>query len=144
MLKRIQYMMIVVPMALVASIGVQADDSPFVNPGPDAGMVSGWNGLPAQDIHPVTFIELDGRNINARDVIWLKPGKYELTVRSNVRSRFGLGIPRRGRVHEEKDHNRIELVVEPGKAYYIGMKHNRQDRRSPYNAVLYRVEDERD
>jgi len=136
-----QTIRIVAAAALVALSASALAERPFTQPGPEAAMIAGTPGQPANDIYPVNFVEIDGQNIPTRETFWLKPGKYELRVQPVIRNAGGLRSIS-GRIREDPDRNVIELVVEPGKAYYIGARVDRQNRRQPYTTVLYRVEDQ--
>jgi len=114
------------------------DALPFADADEDAAVVIGWVGRPARYIYPVEFIAIDGKNIYPREVMRLVPGEYELTVRGFVRNPPGLQS--RGRFRQPDGYNRIEVVVEAGKAYSIGMKYP-DDPAGPINTVVYRVED---
>ncbi|RFP70117.1 hypothetical protein DZK26_00935 [Wenzhouxiangella sp. 15190] len=116
-------------------------DSPFTQPGPESGMVVGTPGRPANNIYPVRVVEIDGQNISPREVMWLKPGKYTFTVSALVRNPPGLSAMR-GRVRTQEGMNEIEVVVEAGKAYYIGAHYEGRERDKPYNLVVYRVEEQ--
>lgn len=134
--------LIVTALAMVLiSAGALAEELPFTQPGPDAAMIAGTPGKPANDIYPVSFVEINGRNIVNREVFWLKPGKYEIRVQPRISNSRGLSSIS-GRIQEDPDRNLIELVVEGGKAYYIGARVDRTNRRQPYTTVLYRVEDQ--
>jgi hypothetical protein len=123
------------------SAGAMAD-LPFAQPGPDAAMVTGTPGRPANDIYPVNFVEIDGQNIVNRNTFWLKPGKYTIRVQPIISNTVGLSVQRSRLRSQDTDLNLIELVVEPGKSYYIGARVDRTNRREPYTTVLYRVEDQ--
>lgn len=116
-------------------------ESPFTQPGPDSAMVAGTPGRPAQDIYPVRFVEIDDDNIVPRETMWLKPGKYTFTVSAMISDPPGLNAMR-GRVRTQEGINEIEVVVEAGKAYYIGAHYEGRERDKPYNLVVYRVEDQ--
>lgn len=126
---------------VLISAGALAEELPFTQPGPDAAMIAGTPGKPANDIYPVSFVEINGRNIVNREVFWLKPGKYEIRVQPTITNSRGLSSIA-GRIREDPDRNLIELVVEGGKSYYIGARVDRTNRRQPYTTVLYRVEDQ--
>lgn len=115
---------------------------PFANPGDDAGMIVGTQGERARDIYPVRFVAIDGKNIVSRDVIWLEPGKYTLTVSSVITNPRGLSSRARNQVLEDDDINEIEVVVEAGKSYHIGVHYDGRSSRRPYSTVVYRVEDQ--
>lgn len=117
----------------------RADGLPFADPGENAARIDGSIGRRAQDIYPVEIIAIDGRNIAPRPTIWLKPGEYELTVRADVRNPPGLSSVRR-QSHNADGRNLVEVVVEAGKTYHVGSRHDRSNDRNPYQAVLYRVE----
>jgi len=115
------------------------DDLPFAKPGPDAAMIVGAVGRRASYIYPVDFVEIDGQNIYPREVMWLEPGEYELTVRAFVTNPPGLR--RNTRIRGSEGHNRITVVVEAGKEYSIGAKYDSSKPMRPFNTVLYKVED---
>ncbi|HSH26936.1 MAG TPA: hypothetical protein VK972_04070 [Wenzhouxiangella sp.] len=113
---------------------------PFANPGEGAGSIVGTPAQPARDIYPVKVVAIDGEQIIPREVFWLEPGKYTLTVSALITNPPGLSAMR-GRMYEDDDINKIDVVVEAGKTYYIGAHFTGKDRRAPYNTVVYRVED---
>ncbi|MEE4303861.1 MAG: hypothetical protein V2J19_06860 [Wenzhouxiangella sp.] len=113
---------------------------PFADPGEASGSIVGAPAQPARDIYPVRVVAIDGEQIIPREVFWLKPGKYTLTVSPEITNPGGLSAMR-GRLRERDDINEIEVVVEAGKTYYIGAHFTGKDRRAPYNTVVYRVED---
>ncbi|MGK7294911.1 MAG: hypothetical protein ACNS61_03665 [Candidatus Wenzhouxiangella sp. M2_3B_020] len=112
---------------------------PFADSDEESGMVVGTVGQPAQYIYPVEFIEIDDRNIHPREVMWLTPGEYELTVRGFVKNPPGLRSA--GKFRQDEGYNTITLVVEAGKKYSVGMKYDTSEPMSPYHTVVYRVED---
>lgn len=126
---------------LAAGFPVLAQDDalPFAKPGEDSAMIVGAIGKRAQYIYPVEFIEIDGKNIHPREVMWLEPGEYELTVRAFITNPPGLRSGVRSRSNE--DNNRITVMVEAGKEYSIGVKYDASRPASPYNTVVYRVEE---
>lgn len=129
-----------IAIAAVTSSHAQDDDAlPFAKPGEGSAMIVGAIGRPAQFIYPVDFIAIDGKNIHPREVIWLEPGEYELTVRAFITNPPGLRSNTRFRGSE--GHNRITVVVEAGKEYSIGVKYDNSEPTRPFNTVLYRVED---
>ena len=113
---------------------------PFADGDEESGMVVGTVGQPAQYIYPVEFIEIDDRNIHPREVMWLKPGEYELTVRAFVKNPPGLRSAAT-RFPRDEGYNTITLVVEAGKKYSVGMKYDTSEPMSPYHTVVYRVEE---
>lgn len=129
----------VVAIGAIAAAQAQDDALPFAKPGKDSAMIVGALGRPAQYIYPVEFIEIDGKNIHPREVMWLEPGEYELAVRAFITNPPGLRSGTRFR--ESEGHNRITVVVEAGKEYSIGVKYDNSEPTRPFNTVLYRVED---
>lgn len=130
-----------ISVAAATSGHAQDDDAlPFAKPGENSAMIVGAGGRLAQFIYPVDFIAIDGQNIHPREVIWLKPGEYELTVRAFITNPPGLRSGTRFR--ESEGHNRITVVVEAGKEYSIGVKYDNSEPTRPFNTVLYRVEDD--
>jgi len=125
--------------AATSTVQAQDDELPFAKPGKNSAMIVGALGRPAQYVYPVEFIEIDGQNIYPREVMWLKPGEYELTVRAIITNPPGLR--RNTRFRESEGHNRITVVVEAGKEYSIGVKYDNSEPTRPFNTVLYRVED---
>lgn len=116
-------------------------ESPFARPGPDAAMVAGTPGKPANGIYPVSVVEINGLNIPGREAFWLEPGKYVPRVQSRTTNSRGLNSIS-GRIQEDPDRNLIELVVEGGKSYHIGARVDRSNRRQPCTSVVDRVEDQ--
>lgn len=125
--------------AATSTLQAQDDELPFAKPGKDSAMIVGALGRPAQYIYPVEFIEIDGKNIYPREVMWLEPGEYELTVRAFISNAPGLRSGTRFR--ESEGHNVITVVVEAGKEYSIGVKYDNSEPTRPFNTVLYRVEE---
>jgi len=118
------------------------DDSgeiPYARGDDPAGVLIGWGGQPAQWIYPVVFTHIDGQTITDREVLYLKPGEYEIQVRGMISNAPGLRrSSSRGR--QDEGHNRITVVVEEGKRYHIGMKNDRERTIRPWSTVLYKVE----
>jgi len=127
-----------------ASVGQAQDKArdnglPFAKPGPEAAMIVGAVGSRANFIYPVDFTAIDGQNIHPREVMWLKPGEYELTVRAFVTDAPGLRRGVRSRSAEGND--RINVAVESGKEYSIGAKYDPKAPAGPYKTVVYQVKD---
>jgi len=122
---------------LLVSAPIMAE-SPFTDPGEEAATVVGSVGRIADYIYPVRFVQIDDTNIQPREVIWLKPGRYEVVVQAIVTNPPGMHSRRKRGGDGE---NRIELVLEAGKTYHVGLRYNTDDRRTPYTPVLHRVED---
>lgn len=137
---RVSVSMWIVALVALLAFPAWADRLPTTSPGPHAATVTGAMGEPGRDIYPVEFVMIDDTNISPRNALWLEPGKYKLTVRANARNPRGLQSVR-GRIRQDEDLNRIEVVLEAGKIYHIGAHYQGRDRRAPYTTVLYRVED---
>lgn len=127
---------------LAFSSPAAAQSSIFAQPGPDSAMIVGIPGYEARNLYEVEFIEINDRLIADRNVLWLKPGKYTLTVRMFIRNPPGLRTrsSRRG----EPGYNKIEIVAEAGKRYHILAKYDETQRLAPYRTILYKVEDVED
>lgn len=135
--------MLVLTMLLAAPLALAQDDNevwdPFARGDEPAGVVTGQVGKRAEYIYPVEFTHIDGRAVTRRDIMWLKPGRYELTVRGFVDYPPGLrSATRRAR---GDGMNRITVVVEAGKQYSVGLKRQPRDSAAPYVTVLYKVDD---
>jgi hypothetical protein len=115
-------------------------DSPTTNPGPDAGQIVGSPAAPARDLYPVNIVEIDGNNILPREVLWLKPGKYEFTVSGTITEPQRPRLRRNPRF-EKRGLNKIEVVVEAGKTYHLAVRYTGEDRRAPYSTVVHLVEE---
>lgn len=135
------FLALIAVLALAALAVPASAQMPFASPGKDAGMIVGSQGEEARDIYPVRFVAIDGKNIIPRDVIWLVPGKYTLTVSSVITNPGGLSARARNQAMEDDDINEIEVVVEAGKSYHIGVHYEGKSSRRPYTTVVYRVED---
>ncbi|TVQ32954.1 MAG: hypothetical protein EA370_12110 [Wenzhouxiangella sp.] len=137
-MKRILISITLLSLALLLSMPAMAERIPFAQPGADAARIVGQPGDPSKDIFPVRFVAVNGINIpgDGRDTLWLEPGSYELTVLGTARNPMARRITR---ARHEPGYNKIEVVVEAGKVYHIGMKYERSLKRSPYSTVLYRI-----
>ena len=136
--------MVMLAMLLAAPLALAQGDKdevwdPFARGDDPAGVVTGQVGKRAEYIYPVEFTHINGRAVTRRDIMWLKPGKYELTVRGFVTNPPGLrSATRRAR---GDGMNTITVVVEAGKQYSIGLKRQPRDARAPYVTVLYKVDE---
>lgn len=124
---------------LLACASAQA--LPLTQPGPDAAQLVGFPGYPANDLYEVTFIMIDGQNIvGDRDVLWIEPGRYRVTVRSRVRRPPGMSW-RNPRQRRDTDYNTIEIVAEAGKTYQILQQYIDDREPTRYITVLHRIQD---
>jgi len=129
-------MLLSAPLALAQGDEIR---DPYARGGDPAGVVTGQVGKRAEYIYPVEFTHIDGRSVTPRDIIWLKPGRFELTVRGFVDNPPGLrSATRRAR---GEGMNKITVVVEAGKEYSIGLKRQPRDAEAPYVTVLYKVDE---
>lgn len=123
----------------------QFERLPTTRPGPNAAQVYGSPGQPAQELFEVKFIGINGRNINARDVLWLEPGNYELKVlieASFARSSPGPGPSFGARRRQPEGYNIIEVELEAGKRYQILARFNRtpDELGRNYSVILHKVD----
>jgi hypothetical protein len=132
--------LLILILAAMLAMPALAQRLPTTQPGSHAAQLVGQPGDPTKDIYEVRFIAVDGINIpgGGREALWLEPGKYEVTVLGTARDPMARRFTR-GRSDEGS--NKIEVVVEAGKTYFIGMKYDRSVKRSPYSTVLYRISD---
>lgn len=127
---------------LAAASTVQAQRLPTTSPGPDAAVIVGTPEKATQDLFSVRFVGIDGRNIQAREIMWLEPGRYELRVAIDANfSRMG-PIRRPSRDRRTVDHV-IEVELEAGKRYHIRARYNRGERdpAEAYNIIVWKVEE---
>ena len=117
----------------------QADRVKTVMPGPEAAQIVGSPGFPTKDLFSVTFVEINGQNISPRDVMWLEPGTYRITVAIDAEQTRPQQIRRRPR--DEPGYNIIELELEAGKIYHIRGRFHRDDPDRAYSVILHRVEE---
>jgi len=118
------------------------DEWPLAKGDEPYGVVVGSVGKRAEYIYPVEIVEVDGNNLFPREAVWLKPGKHTVTVRGFVTNPPGLRSASRFNLRQDESSNTIELVVEEGKTYMIGLKNEPRETTQPYRVVLYRVEGE--
>lgn len=141
------YSMAIGLLAILLVLPAQASNRlPTVQPGPDAGRVTGELFVSSGDLSPVRITAIDGRNLVApRNVIWLPPGKYTLTVLGLIDPRHSDprpgGAQRSSSRRATPERSEIEVVVEAGKSYFLAMRSDRQNRDDPYSVVLHRVAD---
>ncbi len=123
---------------LLLGSGVAVANTPLgtTTPGEHSAQVNGGPASSVNDIYDVQFIAINGTNIPAREVFWLRPGSYTLTVRV-IADHARHTLMRR--TNEPRGWNTIDVVVEPGKVYEVRAKFDRKNRRQPYSVVLHRV-----
>lgn len=135
---------------LLGPIAAVARDLPTTSPGPDAAQVSGVPGQFNQDLYPVKFVQIDGRNIQPRENLWLRPGQYELTVLIQATDGFRPastppGIRRnwdRASKQDRRAATTIDVELEAGKTYEIRARYNAEEREAiPYSTVLWKIEE---
>lgn len=136
-----------VSMSLATPLAAQV--LPTTHPGPHAAQVKGAPGRITQDIYPVRIVEINGRNIQPRDVIWLEPGRYEMRVQVEIpngpSTRRHPGDTLRWRnadAETRREALTIELDLEAGKTYEIRARYNRRETEGfAWSTVLWRVEE---
>jgi len=125
--------------ALLAVSGLTAAAVPTADPGPDSAQINGRPGSPNRDVFAVEFTAIDGDNISPRDVLWLEPGTYQITVR--VDEEFTVSPAWQiNRPQTQDDYVSFELNLEAGKRYDIRGQYNRNSRNRPYDIIVDRVE----
>lgn len=103
---------------MLMMVSAPANALPTTQPGPDAAKISGVQGQALQDRFGVRFVGIDGRNIEPREVLWLRPGRYELTVLIDA-AYFRPPVAGIRRSRQQTGANTIEVEVEAGKTYEI-------------------------
>lgn len=136
-------------LGLALAMPVDAQRLPTTSPGPNAAQVNGAPGSVLEDMLPVRIVEVNGRNISPREVIWLEPGRYEFRVQIVVPG--GLNFRRsptdnlrwqRANYQTRRQAMTIELDLEAGKTYQIRVRYNREETEAfPWSTVLWRVEE---
>ncbi|MCP1727558.1 hypothetical protein J2T60_001558 [Natronospira proteinivora] len=115
-----------------------------VSPRDEHGRILGTMGREGHDVFPVYFTEINGHRVTGqRDVLWLKPGEYEIkaAIMPSAFQRKIVGATRPGNRIEVEP---LQLVVEEGKDYRIGGLHlHRQEgsQRRAFRLVLWKVDD---
>jgi hypothetical protein len=140
MTRRIQILALTVLLAGLLPLVAEADRVKTVQPGPEAARIVGSPGAPPKDLFAVKFIEINGQNIPPRDVMWLEPGTYRITVLIEA----AITRPRQYRSFgDEPGYNIIELELEAGKTYHIRGRYHRNDpdKQGPYSVILHKVEE---
>lgn len=130
-------------LALFLSLCVPAGAAglPTTNPGPDAAKISGVQGQTLQDRFGVRFVGIDGRNILPRDVMWLEPGRYELTVLVDA-AYFRPPVAGIRGSRQQSGANTIEVEVEAGKTYEIrGFLNREEPVENALSVILWKVEE---
>lgn len=132
-----------ISLAIVAAVLILSATSthalPTTQPGPDAAQLIGFPGYPANDLYEVRFVMIDDENVGGnRNVLWIEPGRYVITVSAIVRNPPGLRS-RNPQLRSDPETNRIEIVAEAGKSYQILQKFVDDSGRNRYTTVLHRV-----
>ncbi|MBB6087538.1 hypothetical protein [Wenzhouxiangella marina] len=123
--------------ALWMATPVQA--GPITQPGPDAAQINGGPESPGRDLFEVEFTAIDGDNISPRQLLWLEPGRYVITVRVDARYTTAPDWQIR-QPNRDDDYVSFEIELEAGKRYDIRGRYNRNDRRHPYDVIVDRIE----
>lgn len=104
------------------------------------GEVVGWSKGAADDVYDARLFEINGVNLpSARKIVYLKPGEYTLKFRI-VAEGHQPGPRTRITRNEPRGYNKLELMVEPGKRYYVGAKFTRGTSDFPWSIVVWKVE----
>lgn len=134
-------------LALALAMPAVAQGIPTTTPGPQAAQVTGTPGSATDDILPIRIIEVNGRNIQPREVLWLEPGRYEFRVQVDLpRGQAFRRSPtdnlrwRTAGAQTRRQAMTIELDLEAGKTYDIRVRYNRKEQEAfPWSTVLWRV-----
>lgn len=124
-------------LAVLLPAGASAERVTTVWPSPEAAQIIGSPGWPNRDIFAVKFIEINGQNIPRRDIMWLKPGTYQIKVAIIASHRR----PPMSYNPQDRGHNAIELELEAGKTYQIRARFNRDNTEAPFSVIVHKVED---
>jgi hypothetical protein len=116
-----------------------ADRVKTVMPGPGAAQIVGAPGFPTRDLFSVVFVEINGQNVSPRNVMWLEPGSYRITVLIEAAQTRPPQVRRRP--VDEPGYNVIELELEAGKTYHIRGRYHRDNPDAPYSVILHQVEE---
>jgi len=121
-----------------------------VSPSEPHGRIVGSPARQSHDIFPLSFAYInDARVTGDRDVLWLKPGEYQIrgTIKASAFQRGIIRGTRGGPRSARQDVEPLTLVVEEGKTYHIGGLHLHKEegsRRQAFRLVLWKVEDGED
>ena len=140
---------LMITIALTLPVNAQAESlSDYtVSPRDAHGRIVGSLGKGGDDVMPVYFTYINGHRVTGqRDVLWLKPGEYEIeaAILPSAFQRSIIRATRRGPQSSRIDLKPLQLVVEEGKSYRIGGLHlHRQEdsQRRAFRLVLWKVED---
>jgi hypothetical protein len=125
--------------ALLAVSALATAAVPTAAPGPESAQINGGPASPNRDVFAVEFTAIDGDNISPRDVLWLEPGTYRITVR--VDEEFTVSPAWQiNRPQTQDDYVSFDLTLEAGQRYDIRGQYNRNNRNQPYNIIVDRVE----
>jgi len=121
----------------LAGAAAHAGPAAIASPGEPHGVVRTDVQKTAQQIFPVSIVEIDGDQVSVDDqiAVLLKPGKHVLKVRggTDMDNTFGL----QHQIGNTGGDNSLEIMVEAGKTYYVGGK---VDRKSYWSPVIWKTE----
>jgi len=130
----------VLALALIALPGFASE--PFVGSAKEPhGRVIALVDRTAQDLRAVEIDEVDGHRVGGprRDVAWLAPGTYTLTLTGAVvDERFTTALSRPSQPLAEGA-NTLELDIEAGKTYYIALDTSASNRKD-WRHVVWKVD----
>jgi len=126
---------------LLSAVFGELQASPLTSAGDDAAQIVGSPGYQVKNLYRVGFVEIDGENIvGARNRMWLKPGRYTLTVQMFIEDPpGGTRTLLRSKIRDS-GYNKIDLVVEAGKRYHVLAQYDSQRDGVPFRTVLHQVE----
>lgn len=125
-------------LASLLPLSAVAERLPTTSPGPEAAQITGSPGYSGRDLFEVNFLAINGREILPRQVMWLEPGTYQITVQIIA---VNVMLPQRRWRTREPDHNIIELELEAGKSYRILGRYNRDEPDRSFSVILYSVDE---
>ncbi|MFP4208931.1 MAG: hypothetical protein ACLFSC_09750 [Wenzhouxiangella sp.] len=131
----------VIAVFMLLVMPVNAAVLPTTTPGPQAARVSGVQGQVLKDRFGVRFVGIDGQNISPREVMWLEPGRYELTVTIDA-AYFKPPVAGIRRSRQQSGANTIEVELEAGKTYQIrGFLDRDAEVENALSVILWKVEE---
>lgn len=103
------------------------------NQAPAKARVVGGPPNPVQYLYEVELTAINGERIIPRDMLTLEPGDYTLTARIPAQVTEPAVGQRKRRWAEDVD---FDITLEPGQAYSVRVKWNRQNLKTPYELVI--------
>lgn len=124
--------------ALVLSISVSA--SPFSSPQQPWSKLTINQAFDNHKVYSMELIAINGNNISDRgDVVWLKPGDYDLTFNAKVNKKYTNGRLAKAKTGNNDIYHKVNMSLKEGKTYFMSYETEGKDAHN-WKPMVYKIE----